>query len=346
MDRAELQRSVEQLAAFHEIGKALTSTLELREVLSLGMQKVSELLRPSHWSLLLCNEATGELYFEVAVGSGADALQGAKLAPSEGIAGQVFTTGEPRLVADVTQDPDFAQRFDTKTQFTTRSILAVPLKSRGKVLGVVELVKGSQDAPFTPSDLAVLCGVGDYLAIAIENARNFRRIQELTITDEHTGLFNSRHMRAVLDTEVTRARRFAHPLTVLFLDLDHFKIINDTHGHLVGSAVLREVGETLVAGVRQVDPVFRYGGDEFALLLLETDLSAAQRIAERLCSDIAQRHFQLERGLALRLTASIGVASLPQHASAAQGLVQAADRAMYSAKAGGRNGVRIAVPAA
>jgi len=337
-----MKRTVEQLAAFNEIAKALTSTLELREVLNLVMQKVSDLLQPRNWSLILLDENTGKLYFEVAVGDGAEALKTLQLLPGEGIAGTVFSTGKARLVDDVGGDPAFAPRFDQASAFRTRSILAVPLIARGRVLGVIELVNGPRDPPFSEDDLTTLTAIADYAAIAIENARNFRRVQELTITDEHTGCYNARHMRAQLDHEVRRSQRFHHPLSLVFLDLDHFKSVNDTHGHLIGSALLKEVGELLIASTRQLDLVFRYGGDEFALLLVETAPEGAMTIATRIRDAFRSRRFMQQHGLELRLTASMGVATFPDHARSATDLVRAADFAMYAAKAQGRNDVCLA----
>lgn len=334
-----MKRTVEQLAAFNDIAKALTSTLEVGEVLQLVMQKVTELLKPSNWSLLLMDEATGRLYFEVAVGEGAERLKTLTLAPGEGIAGGVYELSEPRLVHDVREDPTFARRFDLTTDFHTRSVLAVPLRSKGRVLGVIELVNGRNDPRFSFEDLQALTGMADYVAIAIENARNFKRVQELTLTDEHTGVYNARHLRASLDQEVKRASRFAHPLSLIFLDLDHFKRVNDTHGHLVGSAVLKETAEVLTRTVRGVDSVFRYGGDEFAVLLIETDLSGSRKIGERVRDALREQVFQEKQGLALRLTASLGIATYPDHGTHALGLLEAADRAMYRVKALGRNGV-------
>ncbi len=144
---AALRRTVEQLAAFNELAKALTSTLESREVLGLVMQKVSALLRPANWSLLLHDEATDTLYFEIAVGAGADRLRQQRIAVGEGIAGTAFRTGKPRLVDDVRSAPDFSPRFDAVTEFRTGSVLAVPLVFRGRALGVIELVNGEGDPP-------------------------------------------------------------------------------------------------------------------------------------------------------------------------------------------------------
>jgi diguanylate cyclase (GGDEF)-like protein len=339
-----LKRTVEQLAAFNEIAKVLTSTLETREVLSLVMQKVSAVLKPANWSLLLLDEPAGTLYFEIAVGDGAQKLRHLRVKPGEGIAGQVFLTGQPRRVDDVRNAPDFSPRFDAASSFRTRSVLAVPLVFRRRVLGVIELVNGEGDPAFSDEDLQAVTAVADFAAIAIENARNFQRAQELTLTDEHTGLGNVRQLRTLLDREVTRARGFGHPLALLFLDLDHFKAVNDAHGHLAGSAVLREVGVLLREHARPVDSAFRYGGDEFAVLLPETGPQRATETAEQLVQAFRVQRFTAEQGLQLRVTASIGVACFPDHSRDGLGLIAASDAAMYSVKARGRDGVASAVP--
>ncbi len=337
-----MRRTVDQLAAFNEIAKALTSTLELRQVLGLVMLKVSELLKPRNWSLILLDPATGLLRFELAVGEGAEKLLQLRLKPGEGIAGAAFATGQARIVEDVRKAPDFADRFDQVSDFETRSVLAVPLVSRGRPLGVIELVNGPEDPIFVQGDLEALTGIAEFAAIGIENARNFERVQELTLTDEHTGLYNARHLRSLLEGEVARALRFHHPLSLIFLDLDRFKAVNDTYGHLAGSALLKEVGEVLAGCTRQVDSAFRYGGDEFAVLLVETDAEGARHTALRICDAIRARPFLRASGVEVRLSASLGVAALPDHAQTASALLQCADQAMYQAKAGGRDQVVVA----
>lgn len=334
-----MRRTIEQIAAFNEIAKALTSTLELREVLKLVMDKVSELLRPTNWSLVLQDEKTGDLYFEVAVGTGAEKLKAIRFRPGEGIAGAVFLDGIPKRVDDVAREPTFSGRFDAASEFRTSSVLAVPLRSRGRSLGVIELVHGPGRSGFSDEDLATAKAIADFAAIAIENARNFERVQELTITDEHTGLFNARHMRALMEREVSRARRFGRPLSLVFLDIDNFKKVNDTHGHLSGSALLREIGEVLVSSIRQVDSAFRYGGDEFAVLLIETDAHGAKVVAERIRDAFESKPFLERRGLTLALTASLGIATYPDDATSVNDLLQAADEAMYRAKRSGKNAV-------
>ena len=287
----ELKRTVEELAAFNEIGKALTSTLEIREVLKMIMQKVSELLRPQIWSLLLVDERDGDLYFEAAVGEGAEKIKGLRVKLGEGIAGWVAREGEPVLVPDVQSDPRFTGRFDDASKFRTSSILAVPLRSKQRTLGVIELINGDRNAdgrpdrgPFSEDDVRTLASIADYAAIALENARNFQRLQELPVIDDHTGLYNSRHLHRQIEVELVRARRFGHPVSIIFFDLDHFKGVNDTYGHQRGSALLREVGNLLAKRLRTVDVPVRYGGDEFVVLLPETDRDQAQLCAERLRS--------------------------------------------------------------
>ena len=235
---AELERKVQQLQAFNDIGRTLAGTLDIDEVLSLIMQKVSEVLRPGHWSLLLVDEERQELRFQIAVGEGADRLKDLRLPVGEGVAGSVAATGEPLLVPDVRADPRFAARFDDASGIVTGSLLAVPLRSKGRVLGVVELVNPRGGHPFDPSDQRTLEALADYAAIAIDNARAYERIRELTLRDEHTGLFNSRHMWHQLEQEVERTSRTRRPFSIIFIDLDHFKRVNDTRGHQAGSQVL------------------------------------------------------------------------------------------------------------
>jgi len=338
----ELERTIEELRAFNEIGKALTSTLELHEVLGRIMEQVSAVLKPANWSLLLVDEEKSDLVFEIAVGPNAETLTGLRVRMDEGIAGWVATEGRTLLVPDVTADRRFSSRFDQATRFTTQSILAVPMRSRNTTLGVIELVNGPDKPPFTEKDARTLASIADYAAIAIENARNFQRVQELTVIDEHTGLYNARHLRRVLDAEIERSKRFGHELSLIFFDLDRFKAINDTWGHQVGSAILRECGQVMLASLRSVDVAIRYGGDEFVCVLPETGKQAALAIANRLREALVAHRFQRERGLDLRVTASFGVATWPVDADTAEQLMKRSDLAMYRVKQTTRDAVSAA----
>jgi GAF domain-containing protein len=230
----QLTRQSQELNIFHDVAKALTSSLDLDSILQTIMEKMAEYFRPDTWSLLMVDEPNDELYFAIAVGEKSEALKDVRLKVGEGIAGWVAKHGEPVISDDVDHDPRFSRRADEATKMETRSLIAVPLRSRLRVLGVIQLVNVDR-AQFRDQEIFFLRALCDYAAIAIENARWVEKIQELTITDDCTGLFNARHLYKTLETEVYRSARFAYEFSVLFIDLDHFKQVNDTHGHLIGS---------------------------------------------------------------------------------------------------------------
>jgi len=279
------------------------------------------------------------------VGTGSDQLLGLRVNPGEGIAGWVSQHNKGLLVPDVHKDDRFSARFDAATRFHTSSILAVPLAFKGRMLGVIELVNGAGDGAFKEEDLKILCTVGEFAAIAIENARNFHKVQELTVLDDHTGLFNSRHMKRQLESEVVRATRFGHPVSLIFFDLDHFKRVNDTYGHPAGSQVLHEVGRLLLRTLRSTDVPVRYGGDEFVILMPETSKDQAVAAALRICAEIGREPFLSDQAHGpIHLTASVGVAAFPDDARDPGNLLRKADEAMYRVKAAGRAGVQAAEP--
>src|SRR5574337_1589496 len=273
-----LQRRL-QLATFTEIAKALTSSLDLKEVLNIVMEKISELLHPKNWSLLLLDEETGELKFEILVGKGAEKIKDLRLKPGEGVAGWVAREKKPLLVPDVHADPRFSKKADELSHFTTQSIICVPLLTRGKCLGVIELINKVEDEGFVEDDLLILTTLADFTAIAIENAIFLNKVHELTITDDLTKLYNSRFLHSRLEYEVERAKRFKYDLSMIFLDLDHFKDVNDSFGHLAGSQPLKEVARLILSMIRNVDMACRYGGDEFIIMMPGTPKKSAATVA-------------------------------------------------------------------
>ena len=328
-----------EVDAIAQIGRVLTSTLDTREVLARVMEQVRLLVGPSAWSLLLVDEETGGLRFEIAVGEGAEGLVGSALAPGQGIAGWVADHGEALLVPRVCDDPRWSDEVDGKTGRSTASILAVPMRIQNQVLGVIELIGQCDQGAFDEEDLRVLSYLADYAAIGLFNARNYERVQAETLVDEHTSLHNARYLFKAVEVEFERARRYLHPFSLLFLDLDKFKSVNDNHGHLAGSEVLREVGEVLAHLARGSDLPCRYGGDEFVVVLPETGRDGAILFAERVRDAMHDRVFLARRGLDLTVTVSVGVATYPDDASTVEGLMRCSDVAMYAAKAAGRNSV-------
>ena len=339
---AELRRQIERLSLFHEVGKALASTLDLQKILQTVMEKISDFLQPDTWSLLMLDDQTKELYFEIAIGAGAHKLKDVRLKLGEGIAGWVAEHGESVLIEDVKRDPRFTRKFDELTQLDTRSVVCVPIKGRERILGVIELVNCLGRESFRKEDIPILKSLADYAAIALENARYVQRIHELTITDDCTALYNARHLNFVLDAEIYRSTRYNYEFSVIFLDLDHFKQINDTHGHLVGSKLLWMIGDIIKGHLRLIDYAFRYGGDEFVVLLPQTSKKNSLMVVRRLKDLLNSKVFFAEEGLNIKITASFGVASFPGDGRTRKELLRMADEAMYLVKNTTRNNIALA----
>ncbi len=338
----EHTKRVKTLHTFNEIGKALTSTLNIKEVLEIMMEKISEILKPTNWSLLLVDEDKKHLVFEIVVGEGGDRIKNMKLKVGEGIAGWVAKEGIPLLVPDVEKDKRFTRKIDKAINFRTKSIICVPLKSKGNTLGVIELINKVEEGSFTDEDMLILTTLADYTAIAIENAKYLQRVEELTITDDLTQLYNSRYLHRFLDYEVERTKRYKMSLSMVFFDIDYFKSINDTYGHLCGSKLLKEIGELLASTIRKVDVGCRYGGDEFIVIMPQTSKEDAILAAKKLRRRINKHIFLKEEGLRVKITASFGVASIPEDAHDKLGLIHLADQAMYSVKNLNKDGIAVA----
>jgi diguanylate cyclase (GGDEF)-like protein len=338
---AARKRQLQELNIFHDVAKALTSSLDLDSILQTIMEKVAEYFRPDTWSLLMVDEQKNDLYFAIAVGDAADTLKSVRLKMGEGIAGWVAQNGEALIVPDVYKDPRFAKRIDEMTKWQTRSILCMPLRSKHRVLGVIQLVNAPVEI-YHENEMFFLTALCDYASIAIENARAVEKIQELTITDDVTGLYNARHLYKVLETEVYRSARYSYEFTMLFIDLDHFKLVNDTHGHLMGSKLLTELGYTIKSQLRLIDYAFRYGGDEFVVLLPQTGKDSGLVVAERIRDSLRASRFLKADGLNLNIRASMGLASYPVDAKTPHDIIRQADEMMYQVKNTTRDNIGVA----
>lgn len=333
-------RQLYELKIFHDVAKALTSSLDLDTILQTIMQKMAAHFEPATWSLLMLDEASDELYYAAAVGKGCEDLNALQLTSGESLARWVLNHGAPLVIPDVTLD-ERVQHVGGHDFFEKGcSAVCMPVRTGGKVLGIIQMLNIDMRV-YTRNEM-LLQTLADYAAIAIENARAVRRIQELSITDDCTGLYNARHLFTALADEVHRSQRFGYEFNLLFLDLDYFKRVNDEHGHLVGSKLLGQVGHALRENLRLVDAAFRYGGDEFAILLPQTSQDAALLVARRLMSAFHTRQWLAEEGVPLSLRASIGVAGFPVDAVSPQALVQRADEMMYQVKQAGRDNIALA----
>jgi diguanylate cyclase (GGDEF)-like protein len=329
------------VSILQEVAKTLTSTLDLKEVLSKIMEIIAETFEPEDWSLLMLDEEREELYFEVSVGRASKHLKDIRMKLGEGIAGWVAKNGQPIYAKDAYQEPRFAKWVDDKTGFRTKSVACVPLASKGKVLGVIELLN-SDIAVGDKPQAQLLEALADFVAIAIENARYVARIKELTIIDDVTGLYNSRHLHTLLETEIARSIRYEAPFSLIFMDLDFFKLVNDNYGHLVGSRLLHEVGQLLKFNLRTIDWGLRYGGDEFIIILPRSGKKEGMLVCERLRQSLNDTVFFENENLCIRIHASWGISAFPQDAKDKEGLIKLADQSMYLVKKSGRNGIALA----
>lgn len=216
-------------------------------------------------------------------------------------------------------------------------LLALPVRVEGRIAGGIWIFADGR--PFARDDRERAELVVEQAELALINSERFLQAREKAFVDDVTSLYNARYLLSALDREVNRAARSSSKLSVLFLDLDRFKQVNDRCGHLIGSRVLRELGGLLQESVRAIDTVGRYGGDEFTMLLVDTGLEGAISVADRIRQSVAEHAFGAERGLDLRLTVSVGVATFPLHGESRERLLDLADKAMYLAKALGRNQV-------
>jgi diguanylate cyclase (GGDEF)-like protein len=213
--------------------------------------------------------------------------------------------------------------------------LSVPLRGGQSEVGVAWIFADGR--PFDDWERAQARLVAGHAALALHNAERYHRAKERAFVDDVTEVYNARYLLQATEREIQRAERSGKELSVLFLDLDRFKRVNDEHGHLVGSQVLRHLSRVLAECVRQVDTLARYGGDEFTILLVDTPHEAAMGVADRIRTTVAETLFEGEGGASIRLTISIGVATCPRHATGRDALLDCADKAMYRAKSLGRN---------
>jgi diguanylate cyclase (GGDEF)-like protein len=339
-------RQLDHLRVFHEVARALTANLELEPLLRAILSQMEEYFGPEQWSLLMLDEEANELYYALHAGIDAENIADLRIKLGEGISGYVAATGNPLVVPDVSVDPDWSRFARQHPELHLQSIACLPIRHGGRTLGVLQLHNSKLDLlpDSSISFLRVLC---DYAAIALANARYVKLVQHLSITDDCTGLFNARYLYTMLENEIAaendpRVIPIQPHFSLLFFDLDHFKSVNDTHGHLVGSRLLAEVGGLVKRTLGPNHAGFRYGGDEFVALLRGLDKPGASELAAELRNRLRDADFLTGEGLELRLTASFGLATFPQDGNTLHAIIRSADTMMYHAKAAGRDRLAVA----
>jgi diguanylate cyclase (GGDEF)-like protein len=342
--RAQERAAARRLSVLSHISQAANSVLEPRKVMEIVMSRAQELIGAQAWAVLLLDEKDQTLSLELRTDGRIETMKDVRVRLGEGIPGWVAQSRKPLIVNDVRLDRRFDGRLDRAAGLSTRSVLCAPLVSRGRIIGAVELIN-KRRGKFTARDLEMVTTLVEPGAIALENAILYQKSAELTVTDDLTKLFNSRYLNVHLKREIKRSRRYGMPVSLIFLDLDGFKYVNDNYGHLAGSRALFEVGQVLQETVREIDVVSRYGGDEFTIILPQTGAAGAMVIADRIRLALEERVFLADLGLRVRLTASFGVSTFPDHGQSREELIQGADQAMYLVKDRGKNGVALALQA-
>lgn len=322
------------------------------------LRKANEFVPSAAGSILLddprdkhADRRLNRLTFLAAFGEKAAQLVGESIPAHQGIAGHVYLTGEAYFTPDVSSDTLFDPSIDAETEYRTRSLVAIPIRIGLEVCGVLELINRVGATCYDAHDRDLLAIFADYIAIAIQNVLDGKLAHEFAKRDNLTGLYNDRYLHSALEQAIAAATHGARDLALLFLDLDIFKGVNDHHGHLAGSQVLREVGHLLKREITDPQAILaRYGGDEFVIAVPGCGRIEALALAERIRGVVSRTVFCARPGeiqnapLHLAdITCSIGVATLAMVGpeadlpAAKSQLLRLSDSAMYRAKMGGRN---------
>ena len=327
-----LRGRIERRDALLDIVRAVNTSLEPPKVAETLVERASTWVPAPCWAVV-----SADLSAQLSV------LADRGLTPDMGpavyaIATWVMKHGQEFVTADLRQDARVQDPF-------VGAVMAFPLSCRGRRVGAIvglDRLPSSREPRLAPSMLRQVRVLLEPASVALDNALILKRAEALSVTDDLTHLYNSRYLNMVLRKETKRASRNGRPLSLLFIDLDGFKGVNDTHGHLCGSRALVEAAAVIRGSARETDVVARFGGDEFALVLPDTGCEGAFAVGERIRERVAAHKFLAGDGLDIHLTVSVGVATLPDVAASADELMQAADKAMYRVKDAGKNGIQAA----
>lgn len=333
-DKVEWQRR--QLEVLHGIARKVTASLRVEEVLDFATSSAAELMAADAAYLATVDPHTGNLRIVSHHGFVTRAMDSLEIARGRGIGGRVVEDGQVHQSADYCDDTDLED--DYKQVVATEglvTIMGAPLVSRDTVVGVLYAARRVRHR-FTSEEAQILSMLGSQVAIALENARLFEKVRQQSIRDPLTGAFNRRFFAQRLSEEAERARRYDHPVSLLILDVDDFKAYNDTYGHSRGDEVLKHLVDIATETVRATDVVARHGGEEFVVLLPETDADQAAAVAYRLHQAIGTQ-LAWRAHSPRKLSVSMGVATLRGAQADPQRLLEGADAALYRAKRAGKD---------
>lgn len=339
----ELQQSLYNVSILYNVSQAVNFIDDLKRLLQVILSKAIDILDAEKGSLMLYDYSTNTLQVKVVYGLedkrvedniNNGLIQTSKIKVGEGIAGTVFLERKAIITNLGTNDPRFVIK---NSPANVQSLLCVPLITKGEAIGVINISNKKGDMLFNQKDLEFMTSLANQAAIAIDNAK----LYELATKDGLTKLYINRHFRTLLENEVRRCSRYKHNMSLIMLDIDDFKQINDTYGHLIGDQVIREISTQISTTVRKIDIAARYGGEEFVVLLPETTTEGASIIAERLRRNIEKIRVTTNDNKEVEVTVSIGISQFPKHAADSVDLIDKADKALYHSKENGKNLVSI-----
>lgn len=333
-----LQKQVESLRHLIEVAKTVVSTLDLDTLLQAIMVSAMQYAETPAGSVALYDSSNNELSLHAHSGLSAEFVNVEKwTVTSGGLTEQILKSGEIFIVADTEKSPFFHNPLAIKEGI--RALISVPLIFQGEIVGILYL-DDFKPREFDRGRLELLAILASFAALAIFNARLHNRTKLMAITDYLTGLFNHRYFQQILTQELGRATRYEKVLSLVILDIDNFKSFNDRYGHAVGDKVLASIGEIITRSLRKVDYAFRYGGEEFVILLPETPLENAILTIERIRMKIAdEASNSVPEAYGSRVTVSAGVACYPDNGSRREDLFSLMDSYLYKAKSMGKNRV-------
>lgn len=339
----ELKQQMDNLTIWMEIMKAIGSALNSEDLFQIILDKSTAFVEAEQGSLMLLDPEEQELCIKATKGLHLRIVEGMRIKPGEGISGKVLENRVPLVVKDLETDERILQ--EKRPRYKTKSFISLPLKLNDRIIGILNVADKITGEVFSEHDLHLLSSIAAYASVAIERSEYYERSEELkkiSITDSLTGLLNRRYFQERLIEEMERSKRHKLPLSIMILDVDDFKVINDTFGHPAGDEALKGLARSIRNSIRAIDVAARYGGEEFTVILPQTSKQDATVIAERICSEVTR----LEPSPIIRqdkwpFSVSLGLATFPEDATSVEDLIRNADTALYAAKAQGKNRVMV-----